>query len=120
MPPGYRPVGASWWANAFENPVAAQFHHRVLAMLTATVALALLWRVRAAAAELPADAIRGIRVFGAVVLLQAALGIATLLLVVPIVLGVTHQFVGVMALATGVVAAQRVWGAGGTSGARGV
>src|SRR5690606_13865744 len=32
VPPGYGQL-EPWWTNAFENPIAAQFHHRVLAIL---------------------------------------------------------------------------------------
>ncbi|MBK9549947.1 MAG: COX15/CtaA family protein [Gemmatimonadetes bacterium] len=35
-PPGYQMSGFGW-RNAFENPIAAQFHHRLLALGTATL-----------------------------------------------------------------------------------
>ena len=103
VPPGYAQLGG-WWVNAFENPAAAQFHHRVLAVLTGTVALIAAWRARA----LGAESARAVRTLGAVTLLQVTLGIATLLLAVPIVLGVLHQLVGVLALSAGVLALHRV------------
>lgn len=108
VPPGYAQV-AGWWRNALENPIAAQFHHRVLAIATGVFALVLAWR--APASGLPAPAVRSLRTLGAVVLLQVTLGIVTLLLAVPITLGVLHQFVGVLALSAGVLALHRVRGA---------
>lgn len=56
------------WINAFENRAAVQFHHRVLATLTLIAVGYLWWRVRGAAAWMLAA-----------VLLQYALGIATIL-----------------------------------------
>ena len=44
VPPGYLSI-SGWWRNALENPVAAQFHHRVLAIVATLVALTLVWRV---------------------------------------------------------------------------
>jgi cytochrome c oxidase assembly protein subunit 15 len=107
VPPGYGQL-AGWWTNAFENPIAAQFHHRVLAILTGAAALVAAWR--AGTAGLGADAVRAVRVLGGVALLQVLLGIATLLLAVPIVLGVLHQLVGVLVLGAGVLALHEVRG----------
>jgi cytochrome c oxidase assembly protein subunit 15 len=109
VPPGYAQM-SPLWVNPFENPIAAQFDHRVLAMVSGVVALTLAWR--AGASGLSRDVVRAIRVFGAVVLVQIGLGITTLLLVVPVALGVAHQFVGTMALIAALVAAQRVRAAG--------
>jgi cytochrome c oxidase assembly protein subunit 15 len=107
VPAGYSQL-AGWWTNALENPVAAQFHHRVLAILTGIAAIALAWR--AGKAPLDAETVRAVRAVGAVALVQVALGIVTLLLAVPIVLGVLHQLVGVMALSAGVLALHQVQG----------
>jgi len=111
VPPGYRTAG-SWWVDAFENPVAAQFNHRVLAIVTLAAVLAVTLRARTAgAAALPVACARALRVFAGVVVLQFALGLTTLLLAVPVALGVAHQLLGVMAVIAGVVAVQRAWGA---------
>jgi heme a synthase len=112
VPPGYGQL-TPWWRDAFEDPAAAQFHHRVLALGTAM--LVLLLAVRARASVLGAAAARALRVMGAVVLAQVALGIATLLLAVPIALGVAHQFTGVLALSVGVIALYRVIEAPGSA-----
>lgn len=101
VPPGYSQL-AGWWTNAFENPIAAQFHHRVLGLLTGGAALVAAWL--AGRAGLDPVTVRAVRLVGAVVLLQVLLGIATLLLAVPIALGVLHQLVGVLALSVAVIA----------------
>jgi cytochrome c oxidase assembly protein subunit 15 len=87
------PAGAldlsPWWLNGFENVATVQFDHRILAY--ASVALiAWLWiKVRRALvlqrARLAANAM------AAMAVLQVLLGIATLLLVVPLPLAVLHQ-----------------------------
>ncbi len=78
-----------WWRNFLENMAAVQFGHRVLALLTAALVLAWWWwqrRGRALAAHL----------LLAVVLLQVSLGIATLLLYVPLPLAAAHQLNGLL------------------------
>jgi cytochrome c oxidase assembly protein subunit 15 len=112
VPPGYVAM-SPWWANAFENPVAAQFHHRTLAIVVTLLVLTLAWRAR----EAPlADAVRrSVFAFGAVISVQLVLGVTTLLLAVPVPLGVLHQFTGVLALTAGLVATQRALAVGQTS-----
>lgn len=111
VPPGYSQLGG-WWVNAFENPAAAQFHHRVLAIVCTLIALILAWRVLRA----PVSALvrRGVVALGAVVTVQLLLGIVTLLMAVPVALGALHQFTGVLALTAALIATQRaggvVWG----------
>ncbi|MCC7168087.1 MAG: COX15/CtaA family protein [Rhodospirillales bacterium] len=78
-----------WWLNAFEDEATIQFHHRVLAIATLIVALASWWKGRAAA--LNATARQAIDAVGVMALLQVGLGIATLLLIVPVWLGSLHQ-----------------------------
>jgi cytochrome c oxidase assembly protein subunit 15 len=72
------------WINLFANPPAAQFIHRWLAIATLATVLAVGWRDRAGG-SLP------VRLACAMALLQVGLGIATLLLVVPVPLAVLHQ-----------------------------
>ena len=105
VPPGYAQLGG-WWINALENPVAAQFHHRVLALCTGTAALLAAWR--AGRGGIDAEAARAVRLVGGVAIVQVLLGIATLLLAVPLLLGVLHQFTGVAALGASVLALHRV------------
>jgi cytochrome c oxidase assembly protein subunit 15 len=104
IPSSYAMV-PGWWANAFENPVAAQFHHRMLAILTGLAALVIAWRAHRAALAPPIA--RAIVLVGGVVLIQVTLGVLTLLFAVPITLGVLHQLVGVLALSATVLAVHR-------------
>ena len=82
--------------NWFENPIAAQFHHRVLA-----VALALtIWGVwLVSERRWAANLRRWMRWAAAAVLVQVSLGIATLLWGTPVGVAVTHQL-GAVALLT--------------------
>ena len=52
--------------------------------------------------------------FGAVITTQLVLGITTLLLAVPVPLGVLHQFTAVLALSAALVATQRAMASGET------
>ena len=111
VPPGYGTL-TPWWSNAFENPAAAQFHHRLLALLVTAFVLTLAWRARGAL--LPDGVQRAVFAFGAVITAQLVLGITTLLLAVPVPLGVLHQFTGVLALTAALVATQRAMASGET------
>ncbi len=77
-----------WWLSPFEDRATAQFNHRVLAMLLLAGVTALWW----VCARLAAGAARTWAHAGfAAVWVQAALGVATLVLFVPIPLAVLHQ-----------------------------
>lgn len=107
IPAGYAAVDGVL-ANAAENPIAAQFHHRVLAILTALLALFAAWRAgRAGPGELPISVVRAVQWLGAAVLVQVTVGIITLLYAVPVALGALHQFVGVLTLTAAVLAVHR-------------
>jgi heme a synthase len=83
LPPDYvRPDIEPLWRNLFESHAAVQLHHRVLALLTLAT---ILWFWRANGRD-PAA-----RLLGVAALVQVGLGIATLLLAVPILVGVLHQ-----------------------------
>ena len=101
-------IVSPFWLNPFENGAAAQFNHRVLAMVT-FVAVIVGWvRLRTSAA--PALEMRLNWSLGAAGL-QLALGIATLLLAVPVALGVAHQ-AGALLLLTALTLALREASAG--------
>lgn len=87
------------WLNPLENRATVQFDHRIMAYLTAILVVVFWLRMRGAA--LHARARTAAHLLGAAVALQLALGISTLLLVVPITLAVLHQAgaVAVFALA---------------------
>lgn len=96
VPPTYGDLDP-WWRNWFENRASVQFHHRTLALATLGIALWYAWRRRTQAAE--ASAKRGWRLLQLAGIAQVSLGIATLLLHVPIALAAIHQ-VGALALLT--------------------
>jgi cytochrome c oxidase assembly protein subunit 15 len=82
------------WRNMFENPLAAQFNHRMMAyVLWIVVVLHAIDAVRSRAAVRPAAALAGL------VTLQAVLGIVTLLAQAPIGLALAHQTVAMILLA---------------------
>ncbi|MFT8245753.1 COX15/CtaA family protein [Roseomonas sp. BN140053] len=94
VPPGYAAL-SPWWRNAFENIAAVQFHHRLLATLALLAASWTAWR----GWHLPEGrARRWALLLGAAAAAQYALGVATLLLVVPAWLGTLHQTVAVAVL----------------------
>mgnify|MGYP005636218593 CR=1 FL=1 len=88
------------YLNFFENITTVQFDHRVLAVSTFFAVLGFWWRLRGG--KLPTPAYRAASAMAAMVVVQASLGIATLLLVVPIALGVLHQAGAVILLGTAV------------------
>jgi len=82
------------WLNFFENPVTAQFDHRVLAIAT-LLAVIVYWAF-ARREQLPGRIRPGVHLLLAVALAQVVLGIATLLLIVPVPLAVAHQAVAMV------------------------
>jgi len=78
-----------WYLNLFENPLAVQFDHRMLgyAVVIATLAQFAWLRLRGSDGALLASALT----LTLLAVLQALLGVWTLLLAVPIVLGLAHQ-----------------------------
>ena len=78
-----------WWINFFENPGAAQFLHRLLAGFVAIALITLVVRARRTA--MAREMKRRFYYLPLGLLVQAFLGIATLVLVVPIPLAVAHQ-----------------------------
>jgi cytochrome c oxidase assembly protein subunit 15 len=105
VPAGYG-IRSPWIANLFENPTAVQFNHRLLAELTVLAALGLwLWSRRVAIA--PA-ARRAFDLLALGALGQLGLGIATLLLIVPVWLGALHQAGAVVVLSLTVWALTRL------------
>ncbi|PTB68900.1 cytochrome oxidase assembly [Trichoderma citrinoviride] len=91
-----------WWRNMLENPSLVQLDHRILAVTTFCTILALFAYARTGrvAAALPRDAKKGTTGLVHLVSLQAALGISTLIYMVPTHLAATHQ-AGSLAVLTG-------------------
>lgn len=102
VPPGYGQLDG-FFKDAFENPASAQFHHRVLAILTVVVAVGLWFWV--SAADAPARVVRAQRNVALLSGAQVCLGVATLLLVVPVAVAALHQLLAVVLLGATVLAA---------------
>ncbi len=86
-----------WWVNFFENAATVQADHRLLAYAVAIAVAVLWWRGRAVA--LPLRARLALHGLAAVTIVQLALGIVTVVNVVPIPLAALHQ-AGALALFT--------------------
>jgi cytochrome c oxidase assembly protein subunit 15 len=78
-----------WYLNPFENMVTVQFNHRWLAITTGI--LLLVWYLRGRGRSDVPLLQRSFKLVGMLVIVQLLLGVATLLLQVPVVLGVLHQ-----------------------------
>ncbi|MBO68445.1 MAG: heme A synthase [Acidiferrobacteraceae bacterium] len=95
LPPGYFTL-APWWRNLFENVLAVQFNHRYIGIITYLI----LWIC--AVRGWNDIALKPHRVALAFLVLigttQGALGLAALLLHVPIVIAVAHQAVALLLL----------------------
>ena len=81
-----------WWRNLFDNPLTVQFEHRMTAY--ALLALAILHAVDAIRSRAATSVVSGAVWLAAAMILQAVLGILTLLHQVPIDLALAHQAVG--------------------------
>lgn len=106
VPAGYGAL-EPWVLNLFESIPAVQFNHRLLATLTLAAALwlaVIAWRDRATSPGRAALLLAG------TIAAQYALGVATLLYVVPVGLGTLHQTVAVVVLAAFVQALDRLRG----------
>jgi cytochrome c oxidase assembly protein subunit 15 len=105
VPSGYAQL-EPFIRNWFENVAAVQFDHRLLAM-TSVASVIALWFAGAGVA-LPAGARVALHALLAVAVLQLALGISTLLLVVPIPLAAAHQAGAVLLLTAALVLRHRL------------
>jgi len=83
-----------WWKNLFDNMATVQFDHRILAITT--FALIVVFWARFPKEKLAARVRIGVNALMHTAILQVALGIATLLWVVPIALAATHQAVAML------------------------
>ena len=93
LPPGAFALDPLW-RNFFENTATVQFDHRVLAVTTFLLIVAYWWSMRGS--DLPGRLRKGVNALLHTATLQVALGIATLLLVVPILLAAAHQAVAML------------------------
>jgi cytochrome c oxidase assembly protein subunit 15 len=87
-------VLAPAWRNAFENVALVQLIHRALAI--ATLAAVIGWRIAAASTLTASRGRLAANLLVLAVILQVAIGIATLVLYMPIALAAWHQANGVL------------------------
>ena len=93
VPPDFMSLDP-WWRNLFDNMATVQFDHRVLAITTFLLIVLFWWRMPRS--DLPTRTRKGVNALLHTGILQVALGIATLLLVVPISLATLHQGVAML------------------------
>jgi cytochrome c oxidase assembly protein subunit 15 len=93
VPPGIFALEPAW-RNFFENMATVQFDHRVLAI--STFVLIVFYWLKARSVVLPGRARPAVNALLHTAVLQVALGISTVLLAVPVVLGAAHQAVAML------------------------
>jgi cytochrome c oxidase assembly protein subunit 15 len=84
-----------WWRNVFENPGLAQFDHRMLAYVIVLSVAAFWFVAHHAGGRIRASS----NALAAIVLVQVALGVATLLNQAPLALAALHQATAVAVFA---------------------
>ncbi len=93
IPPGTMAL-EPFWRNFFDNMTTVQFDHRVLA-ITTLLAVILFW-FKARKADLPERTRPAVNALLHTAVLQVVLGITTLLMAVPVILGAAHQGVAML------------------------
>jgi cytochrome c oxidase assembly protein subunit 15 len=97
---------APWWRNFFENPLTAQFDHRLVAYALMGTAI---WHGVDVTRAMPWGAAhRGALALACAITLQAALGVMTLLAQAPLWLALMHQGMAMIVLTIAVLHAQRM------------
>jgi cytochrome c oxidase assembly protein subunit 15 len=95
-----------WWRNLFDNALTVQFEHRMVAY--ALFVLAILHAVDAVRSRAGPAAVNGAVLLATAIMVQAALGILTLLHQVPILLGLAHQALAIVVLTLAILQAERL------------
>ncbi len=93
LPPGLTALDP-WWRNFFDNMTTVQLDHRILAISTLFVVIWFWFKARKV--DFPTRSKTAINALLHTAILQVALGIGTLLLSVPVVLGASHQGVALL------------------------
>ena len=83
-----------WYLNLFENMVAVQFNHRLLA--TCAAVLLFVWYIKGRNRFDDMQIARSFKLIGMMVIIQVSLGISTLLLQVPVGIAAMHQAGGLL------------------------
>ncbi|MPZ59376.1 MAG: heme A synthase [Rhizobiales bacterium] len=94
-----------WWRNFFENTLTVQFNHRMMAY---AIWLVTLWHLSDVWRMPSRPCLAGAAALFAVVTLQAALGIVTLLYQAPLSLALAHQGMAMVVLTVAVLHAERL------------
>ncbi len=95
-----------WWRNLFDNTLTVQFEHRMTAY--ALLILAVLHAVDAMRSRAGGAVVGGAWALVMAIILQAVLGILTLLHQVPIDLALAHQAVAIVVLTLAVLQTERL------------
>ena len=93
LPPGTMAL-EPFWRNFFDNMTTVQFDHRVLAIATFII-ICVFW-FKARKSDLPTRTRPAVNALLHTAILQVILGITTLLMSVPVLLGATHQGVAML------------------------
>ena len=93
LPPGLMAL-EPFWRNFFDNMTTVQFDHRYLAITTFVLVVVYWFKLRGT--DVPPRAKTAVNALLHTAILQVALGITTLLLAVPVILGATHQAVAML------------------------
>lgn len=99
--------GGGLWATLAHSQAAVQFNHRIVAYLLTAVGVAMAW-VAWRSRYLPDEAKLLALATGAAIVLQALLGVVTLVAGVPVWLGMAHQVTAALVLSLAVAFAWRV------------
>jgi heme a synthase len=90
-----------WFENLVDNPLTVQFNHRMMAYALVVIAVAQAWTARR---SLPGSSVaRRTGAIASLALAQAALGVATLLAITPLSLGLAHQAFAMLVLSMAAV-----------------
>jgi cytochrome c oxidase assembly protein subunit 15 len=100
-------AGDGLWATLAHSQAAVQFNHRIIAYVLTAVGVGMAW-VAARSPYLPAEAKLLALATGAAIVLQALLGIVTLVAGVPVWLGMAHQVTAAVVLSLAVAFGWRV------------
>jgi cytochrome c oxidase assembly protein subunit 15 len=104
-----------WWRNFFDNALTVQFSHRMMAY--ALLALAIVHLIDAVVSRAPSRVVGGAAALVTMIVLQAALGIVTLLYQVPIVPALGHQALALVVLTLAILHLDRLTARRATAGA---
>lgn len=92
------------WSNFFENMITVQFDHRIIAYILAVLIPVFWFRLRRRDVSIRTKNLSSLLLW--LLIIQIALGVSTLMLHVPTVLGVAHQGVGSLLFITSLAVTQ--------------